>query len=177
MRDLQKQERKLLQDIRKEGEKGNKTRVRDLAKQLVRVRKNIESMHGAVSTMDGVKMQAKQMATNLVVAESMQKATKVAKKINDAVKPEELARRAAEYEREMERANVKQEVMDDALAAAFDDEANEDEADDVVNRVLDEIGIQNLEGLEAVPMNAGPGQKETNKNKEQEEEGGLLEGL
>ena len=52
-----------------------------------------------------------------------------------------MTKMMADLQRQMEVAGMKEEMMDDALADAFDDDEMEDEADDIVARTLAEIGI------------------------------------
>jgi division protein CdvB (Snf7/Vps24/ESCRT-III family) len=59
-------------------------------------------------------------------------------KTNDPVK---LQKTMAQFAMENEKMNMTSEIMDDALDDALDDEEMEGEADDVVQQVLDEIGI------------------------------------
>lgn len=123
-----------------------------LAKQLVKVRKNKDKIQSTVYKMDDVKFTVKSMAANVVVADSMSKATKVVKKMNNVAKPEKLMKTMQEYEREMEKANIKEEMMDDVLGE-LDDEGQELE-DDIVNQVLEEAGANMLQGLDSAPMTA-----------------------
>ena len=61
--------------------------------------------------------------------------------MNEAINPQQMARVMAEFERENDKMDTKQELMDDALDSLFDDDTVEDEADAVTQQVLDEIGV------------------------------------
>jgi hypothetical protein len=64
---------------------------------------------------------------------------KVANKHMDVRKTTKIM---ADFQRENERMNVKEEMMDDVLMDAFDTEGVEEEADNVTNQVLAELGIE-----------------------------------
>jgi hypothetical protein len=64
----------------------------------------------------------------------------------------------AEFARQNETAQMKEEMMNDALAAAFDDDELEEEADDVTGQILAELGVemdQKMVGLNAPSKIAG----------------------
>merc|ERR1712146_574614 len=61
--------------------------------------------------------------------------------MNAQLKPEELAATMQQFEQESMRMDMAQSTMDDALDAAFDDSDVEEESSELVNAVLDEIGL------------------------------------
>lgn len=80
---------------------------------------------------------------------SITEAMKVANKQMDVQKTMKIM---AEFQRENERTQVKEEMMDDALMDAFDTEGAEEEADLVTNQILAELGVeldQQMVGLNA----------------------------
>lgn len=159
VKDLEKEERKLLKDIKSAAAKGNfqclkflsvgnNDQVRRMAKQLVKVRQNKDKITSATYKMDDVKYTVKNMANNAVVAESMAKATNVVAKMNTKVKPQDLMKTMQAYEMEMEKANIKEEMMDGALEELDEDVALEDE---IYNQVLEEVGIEKIGDLDVAP--------------------------
>lgn len=94
---------------------------------------------------------------------------------NKAVDSKEIAKIMNEFTRQNEVMQVREEMMDDALADAFDSEGMEEEADEVTGQVLAELGIemdQKLVGLDA-PQNLPEEEVETSK----EEEEALMDAL
>lgn len=80
---------------------------------------------------------------------SITESMKVANKQMDIKKTTKIM---AEFQRENERTQVKEEMMDDVLMDAFDTEGMEEEADQLTNQVLAELGVeldQQMVGLNA----------------------------
>merc|ERR1712226_1452072 len=101
------------------------------------MRKANERTLAAQGRIRGVRMQQKSMAANQKVAESMAKTTKVMAKTAPDVR--KTAQGMQQFQRENEKMQVQEEMLDDAMALALSDD--EGAEDDVVNQVLSEIGI------------------------------------
>ena len=56
-----------------------------------------------------------------------------------------------EFEKQSEIMDMKEEMMNDAIDDAMDEEEDEEESDMIVNRVLDEIGINLADSLGSAP--------------------------
>jgi len=58
-----------------------------------------------------------------------------------------------EFERENQKTEMTQELMEDAVDMAFEGEQTEEEEDAIVNQVLEEIGINTMNEFQAAPTN------------------------
>lgn len=86
---------------------------------------------------------------------AMAKATGVLKQQNAQMQQQNMMHVARDFAMATERMDMTQEMMDDALADAFEDD--EAEADDVVAQVLAEVGVEHsaaLAGVGATPAGA-----------------------
>lgn len=71
----------------------------------------------------------------------MQNTAKAMKSMNKAVDNKAISKMMADFERENMRTELMQEVMGDAIDDALGEADNEEEEENIVNQVLDEIGI------------------------------------
>ena len=165
IRDLQKQEKELMTQIKQRakqpGVKGmNDSALKSMAKNLVQVRNQREKMYAAKAQLGAVGMQASSMAGQVAASSAIGSVTDAMTKANAAVDSKEMAKIMNEFSRQTEVMAVREEMMNDALTDAFDSEGVEEEADEVTGQVLAELGIemdQKFVGLSA-PSKQPPGQ-------------------
>lgn len=88
--------------------------------------------------------------------QSMKGATRILGSMNRSMNLPALQRIAMEFERENEMMDQRQEMMDDAVddAMGVDDEA---EGDEVVEQVLEEIGVDLRQAVSTPPLTEVPG--------------------
>lgn len=93
--------------------------------------------------------------TNEQMMQSMKGATRILGSMNRSMNLPALQRIAMEFERENEMMDQRQEMMDDAVddAMGVDDEA---EGDEVVEQVLEEIGVDLRQAVSTPPSVAAP---------------------
>jgi division protein CdvB (Snf7/Vps24/ESCRT-III family) len=122
-------------------------------------------------------MQATTMYSQFAAAQAVGTVTSALTTANAAVNVKEMSKIMNEFNRINERMAVNEEVMDDALSAAFDNEGIEEEADNVTSQVLAELGIeldQKMVGLHVPSAAPVPAGKQVT---EEEEEDVLLKTL
>eukprot|EP00968_Pinguiococcus_pyrenoidosus_P011866 scaffold991_cov227-Pinguiococcus_pyrenoidosus.AAC.13 len=96
-------------------------------------------------------MQAQSIAATAVLAESMGTAAAALSKVNAAASVQTTQKAMQDFIRQQEIAGLSEEMVDDALADAFDEPGTEAEADHLVTQVLAEVGVQATSGLVAAP--------------------------
>jgi len=155
IRGLERDEAKLITEIKKVAKSGDKKSAGILAKQLVRIRDQKTKMITAKHRANGVEMQVKSMASQAKVAQSMGVATKAVKQMNKQVDIQSVMANMKEFERANMQMDAAGEVMDDALDGIFDDDGTEtEEVDSIIAEVtgqqalektaeLGEIGVGN----------------------------------
>jgi len=181
IRELDRTEGQVLVEIKKgakaPGVSGNDSALKALAKQLVQVRKQREKMFSAKANIGAVGMQATAMASSVAAASAVGNVTKAMGTANNAIDSTEIAKVMGEFTRQNEIMGLREEMMDDALTDAFDTDEVEEEADQVANQVLAELGIEldsQLVGLDA--PKARP-QKEGEEDMSKEEKEALFNAL
>jgi division protein CdvB (Snf7/Vps24/ESCRT-III family) len=158
IRELDKQEKQVTMELKQRAKTvGGSTKdsaLNALAKQLVQVRKQREKLFAAKAHIGAVGMHATSMASQVAAASALGSVTEAMGVANSAMDVKATMKIMQEFSRENERMEVKQEMIDDALMDAFDNEDVEEEADLLTSQVLAELGVEldsKLVGLDA-PM-------------------------
>lgn len=146
LRELDKAERQTLAEIKKHAKKNpskNDPVLKSLAKQLVQIRAQRDSTFTQKAQISAVGMNANRMASQVVVASSVEAVGATMKTVNSTVDTKEISKTMAEFMKENERMNIREELLDDMLGDVFDaDGMVEEEAEDVTNQVLAELGLE-----------------------------------
>ncbi|KAI9676626.1 MAG: ESCRT-III subunit protein did4 [Trizodia sp. TS-e1964] len=133
---LENQEKKLILDIKKSAKNGQMGACKIQAKDLVRTRRY------ATPTLT--------VRSNEQMMQSMKGATSLLGSMNRQMNLPALQRIAAEFERENDIMDQRQEMMDDAIDDVTGLE-DEEEGDEVVKEILDEIGVDLGQALGETP--------------------------
>jgi len=141
------------QQAKRPGVKGaNDPSLKAMAKNLVQVRNQRDKLYSAKAQIGAVGMQVSSMASQVAAATAVGSVTTSMAQANAAVDSKEMAKIMNQFQRENEVMAVREEMMDDALADAFEEEGLEGEADEITGQVLAELGIEldgKFVGLEA----------------------------
>jgi len=154
-KDFDRDEKRLAVELKREIQKnGGSEKSRRLAKQLIRIREargKVENIKGHMETLaTGVKVQA----ANAAMTETLGKTAKVMSQVNKNMNTQKVMKNMAKYQNEMAKSKMTQEIMEDTLDDVFDSEDAELQQDDLINQVLDEIGLQRMDGMGTVPQGA-----------------------
>ncbi|KAK3357283.1 Snf7-domain-containing protein [Lasiosphaeria hispida] len=148
---LEKQEKTLVAQIRQSAEKGQMGACKIQAKDLVRTRRYVEKFYGMRSQLQKISLRLQTYRTNEQMMQAMKGATMALGSMNATMNLPSLQRIAMEFERENDIMEQRQEMMDDAIDDAMDVGAEEEEGDEVVERVLEEIGVDLSQALGETP--------------------------
>jgi charged multivesicular body protein 2A len=94
------------------------------------------------------------MKTHHDMATAMQGVGKAMANMNQAMNLPAMQKIMRDFERENEKMDITQETMEDAMDGVMGDADDSDEEDLIVNQVLDEIGINVGQQMEAAPTGA-----------------------
>lgn len=137
---LENQEKKLVQDIKKSAKNGQTGPLRVQAKDLVRTRRYIQKFYQMRTQLQAISLRIQTVRSNEQMMQSMKGATALLGSMNRQMNLPALQRIAMEFEKENDIMDQRQEMMDDAIDDVTGLE-DEEESEEVVNQVLDEIGI------------------------------------
>jgi charged multivesicular body protein 2A len=137
---LENQEKKLVADIKKSAKNGQTGPLRIQAKDLVRTRRYIQKFYQMRTQLQAISLRIQTVRSNEQMMQSMKGATALLGNMNRQMNLPALQRIAMEFEKENDIMDQRQEMMDDAIDDVTGLE-DEEESEEVVNQVLDEIGI------------------------------------
>ncbi|XP_063384088.1 charged multivesicular body protein 2b-B isoform X2 [Cydia fagiglandana] len=139
---LEREEKKLEMEIKKMAKEGNNEGCKILAKQLVQLRKQKTRIYAANSKISNVQMNNKTMGANIAIAGAMGTTAKTMGSINKVMNPHQIAKDMEAFKQANARLDMTDEMINDTLDDIMDESGDEEETEGVVNKVLDEIGIE-----------------------------------
>ena len=145
MRELDRQEKQITAELKQRAKQAtdpSDATLKALAKQLVQVRQQRAKLQTAKAQVGAMGMHATVTASQIAAVTAVGAVTDSMKVANKHMDVKKTTKIMAEFQRENERAQVKEEMMDDVLMDAFDSEGVEEEADQVTNQVLAELGVE-----------------------------------
>ncbi|EEQ41098.1 putative DOA4-independent degradation protein [Clavispora lusitaniae] len=152
---LQAQEKKLMSEIKKSAKQGQIASAKIQAKDLIRTKGYIVKFNQMKAQLQAISLRIQSVRSNAQMASSMKDATRLLSGMNRSMNLPQLSRIAQEFAKENDLMDQKQEFMDDAIddAMALDEDGlDEDEqADEVLTKVLDEIGVDLNTSLKDTP--------------------------
>ncbi len=145
LRELDRQEKQVTAELKQRAKTVSNSKdpaLAALAKQLVQVRKQKEKMLTAKAHIGAVGMHATSMASQVAAAQAIGSVTGAMAVANNAMDVKATTKILQEFQKENERLEVKQEMMDEALIDVFDNDEVEEEAENLTNQVLAELGVE-----------------------------------
>lgn len=139
---LQKQETKIVSDIKKAAKDGQMNVVKIMAKDLVRTKTQVSKFYQMKCQMQAVGLRLQTIKSTQAMTEAMKGAAKAMKGMNAKVNPMAMQKILQEFEKQSGIMDEKQEMMDDCIDDAMGADDEEAQVDEVVNQVLAEIGIE-----------------------------------
>lgn len=147
---LSQQEELLVRRLKASAEKGApKAELEMMAKQLVQVRGQKKKLYAGTASMHGIDNQMATAQMSQKMAQSMHGASKAMKTANKEVDLNKMRKTAMEFDKQQQTMEMKNEMMDDALEGALGND--EEETEDILNSVLDEVGIELNSNMASAP--------------------------
>jgi charged multivesicular body protein 2A len=138
---LEREEKRIIIEIKKYAKEGQMGAVKTLAKDLVRSRQYITKFIEMRSHLQGVGLRLQTVKSHQAMADAMRSTAQAMSKMNKAVNIKSITKMLKEFEKENMKGEMMQEMMGDAIDDALDQDGNEEEEERIVGQVLDEIGI------------------------------------
>lgn len=131
-----------MNEVKALGRQGRMTEAKMLARNLVQVRNAKAKTFQAGVQVSAIGNQARMAQTDAKMVGVMSAATGVMKNANGLANPERQMQMVQEYDMESEKYKLNQEVTDEVLDSVLGGDEVDAETDDVLNSVLDEIGLE-----------------------------------
>lgn len=170
---IQREEAKVTKSLKEAAKKGDKDVALILAKEVVNSRKAINRIHMTKANMNSVQMQMKSQLAMIRVSGALESSAEVMKSMQALVKIPEIQNTMMEMSKEMMKAGIIEEMLDDTMSGLEDSEELEDAAQEEVDKVLFEITSGTLGEAPDVltdTLPAGPSRVEEKEESEPEED-------
>ncbi|CAF1175350.1 unnamed protein product [Adineta ricciae] len=128
-------------EIRKLAAKGEQKALRTYAKNIVNQRNQINKLGAMDATLSTLESEASSMNAQMTMASVMVKTTKTLARLNRMMPLADFQKTMQMFEQNMTANNIKQEMMNDAMDAAFEGDDDEEATEELVDQVLNELNI------------------------------------
>eukprot|EP00511_Aplanochytrium_stocchinoi_P011391 CAMPEP_0204861806 /NCGR_PEP_ID=MMETSP1348-20121228/1906_1 /ASSEMBLY_ACC=CAM_ASM_000700 /TAXON_ID=215587 /ORGANISM="Aplanochytrium stocchinoi, Strain GSBS06" /LENGTH=270 /DNA_ID=CAMNT_0052011381 /DNA_START=54 /DNA_END=866 /DNA_ORIENTATION=- len=149
IREIEREERKIKQNLKNAAKKCYNDSVRRMAVELVKAQKHKDRIQQMKSHLTSVSIQLRQQSAQLRVTNTLKMSTNLMASMNKLANYSEVAASIYGLGREMERAGLIQELVDDALDSTMSDVENEVDAE--IDRVIREVTEGMFESVEPTP--------------------------
>lgn len=149
---MEQQEKKIIADIKKMAKDGQMEAVKIMAKDLVRTRRYEKKFMLMKANIQAVSLKIQTLRSQNAMAQAMKGVTRAMQNMNRQLNLPQIQRILQEFEKQSEIMDMKEEMMNDAIDDAMEDEGDEEESDAVVAQVLDELGLQLNDQLSGLPQ-------------------------
>ncbi|XP_069488284.1 charged multivesicular body protein 3 isoform X2 [Ambystoma mexicanum] len=139
IRDIQREEEKVKRSIKEAAKKGQRDVCIILAKEMIRSKKAVSKLYASKAHMNSVLMGMKNQLSVLRVAGSLQKSTEVMKAMQNLVKIPEIQATMRDLSKEMMKAGIIEEMLEDTFESMDDQEDMEEEAEMEIDKILFDI--------------------------------------
>ncbi|XP_013409490.1 charged multivesicular body protein 3 [Lingula anatina] len=138
IRGIQREEEKVKRSLKDAAKKGQKDVCNILAKEIIRSRKAISRMYAAKAQMNSVMMSMKNQEATVRLTGALEKSTEVMNSMQQLVKLPEIQATMMAMSKEMMKAGILEEMLDDTFESLESDDL-EEEAEEEVEKVLFEL--------------------------------------
>ncbi|RXI04657.1 hypothetical protein DVH24_038931 [Malus domestica] len=146
IRDIQREEKSVQKAIREASKRNDMGSAKSLAKEIVRSRRTVNRLHENRAQLNSISMHLGESVGKSVIPKAiartvghLSKSSEVMKLVNNLMKAPEVAVTMQEFSKEMTKAGVIEEMVNDSLDTALDSEDIEEEIEEEVDKVLTSI--------------------------------------
>ncbi|KAI4462279.1 charged multivesicular body protein [Holotrichia oblita] len=139
IRAIQREEEKVKRSLKEAAKKSDRETCIILAKEILHARKAITKIYTSKAHINSVQLQMKNQLATLRVAGSLAKSTEVMQAMQRLVRVPEVAHTMQELSKEMMKAGIIEEMLEETMEGMEDSEEMEDAAQVEIDKVLFEI--------------------------------------
>jgi len=167
---IRREEAKVTKSLKEAAKKGDKDVCLVLAKEVVHARKAVNKLYCAKANINSVQMQMKGQLATIKVAGCLQKSAEVMKTMQQLVRLPEIQKTMMEMSREMMKAGIIEEMLEDTMETVTESEDMEEEAQEEVDKILFELTTGKLGAAPSVVKETLPTPASASSEREKEEE-------
>ncbi|KAG8655177.1 vacuolar protein sorting-associated protein 24 homolog 1 [Manihot esculenta] len=139
IRDIQREEKSVQKAIKDAAKRNDMGSAKALAKEIVRSRRTVNRLYENKAQMNSISMHLGESVAIARTVGHLSKSAEVMKLVNNLMKAPEVAATMLEFSKEMTKAGVIEEFVNDAVDNALDSEDIEEEIEEEVDKVLTAI--------------------------------------
>ena len=167
---IRREEAKVTKSLKDAAKKGDKDVCLVLAKEVVHARKTVNKLYCAKANINSVQMQMKGQLATIKVAGCLQKSAEVMKTMQQLVRLPEIQKTMMEMSREMMKAGIIEEMLEDTMETVTESEEMEEEAQEQIDKILFELTTGKLGAAPSVVKETLPSPASASSEREKEEE-------
>ena len=149
---IRREEAKVTKSLKDAAKKGDKDVCKILAKEIIHSRKAVNKLYCAKANVNSVQMQMKGQLATIKVAGCMQKSAEVMKTMQQLVRLPEIQKTMMEMSREMMKAGIIEEMLEDTMETVTESDEMEEEAQEEVDKILFELTAGKLGAAPSVTL-------------------------
>ncbi|KAL4560855.1 hypothetical protein LXL04_033010 [Taraxacum kok-saghyz] len=139
IRDIQREEKIVQKAIREAAKRNDMNSARSLAMEIVRSKKTVNRLYENKAQLNSISMHLGESVAIARTVGHLSKSAEVMKIVNDLMKAPEMAVTMQEFSKEMIKAGVIEQMVNDVVDSALDSDVMEDEIEEEVDKVLTSI--------------------------------------
>lgn len=172
---IKREELKVTKSLKEAAKKGDKEVCAILAKEIINSRKSVNKLYTAKANLSSVQNQMKGQLATLKVSGALSQSADVMKSMNALVKIPETQKVMMELSKEMMKAGIIEEMLDDTMEGFTEEESLEEAAQEEIDKIILELTTGKLTDAPAAVKDTLPAQESREEEEEVEEEGEELE--
>jgi len=135
---IKREEIKVTRSLKAAAKKGDKDVCLILAKEVVHARKTVNKLYTAKANLNSIQLQMKGQLATLRVTGALQTSTEVMKSMQSLVRLPEIQKTMQELSREMMKAGILEEMVEDTMEG-LEGEEEEEAAQEEIDKILNEL--------------------------------------
>ena len=172
---IKREELKVTRSLKEAAKKGDKDVCAILAKEIINSRKSVTKLYTAKANLSSVQNQMKGQLATLKVSGALAQSADVMKSMNALVKIPETQKVMMELSKEMMKAGIIEEMLDDTMETFTEEESLEEAAQEEIDKIILELTTGKLTDAPAAVKDTLPVQESREEEEEVEEESEELE--
>ena len=136
---IKREELKVTKSLKEAAKKGDKDVCHILAKEIINSRKAVTRLYTAKANLNSVQLQMKGQLATVKIAGALSSSAEVMKSMNALVKLPETQKAMMELSREMMKAGVIEEMLEDTMEGLDGEEDMEEAAQDEIDKIILEL--------------------------------------
>ncbi|XP_020679402.1 vacuolar protein sorting-associated protein 24 homolog 1 [Dendrobium catenatum] len=176
IRDVEREERNVQKAIKDAAKRNDMASAKTLAKEIVRSRRAVNRLHENKAQLNSVSMHLGEIVATARTVGHLSKSAEVMKLVSSLMKAPEVATTMQEFSKEMTKAGVIEEMVNDAVDSALDSEDIEEETEEEIEKVLSAIAGETASQLPDAVRKVRTKQPASSQKEEQQSEA-IAEGV